>query len=140
MAKQNKKRDTGCPVCFALDAFGDRWALVIIRDIVLRGFKTYGQFLEAGDGIATNVLADRLRELEAEGIVWKTRDPENHRKLNYSLTEKGCDLVPLLFEVILWSAKYDAKTKANKSVLKRMETDREAYLKEIRARFLSRVK
>ena len=136
MASKTKKRDTGCPVCFALDTFGDRWALVIIRDMVLRGYKTYGEFLNAGDGIATNILANRLQELEAEGIISKSRDPENHRKLNYTLTEKGCDLLPMLFELILWSAKYDPKTKVPEKLRHRMANDREAYIKEIRARFL----
>ncbi len=136
MASKTKKRDTGCPVCFALDTFGDRWALVIIRDMVLRGYKTYGEFLNAGDGIATNILANRLQELEAEGIISKSRDPENHRKLNYTLTEKGCDLLPMLFELILWSAKYDPITKVPEKLRHRMKNDREAYIKEIRARFL----
>ncbi len=135
MPSKDKKRNTGCPVAFALDTFGDRWSLLVIRDIVLKGAKTYGEFLQANEGIATNVLADRLRELEAEGIITKSRDPENHRKLNYSLTEKGCDLVPVILEMILWSAKYDAKTTARKEILKRIETDRDGFVKEVRVRF-----
>jgi DNA-binding HxlR family transcriptional regulator len=136
MVKADKKRDTGCPVAFALDTFGDRWSLLIIRDIVLRGSKTYGDFLAAEEGIATNVLADRLRELEDEGIIRKSRDPENHRKFNYALTEKGCDLVPVILEMILWSAKYDPNTKARKEVLRRIEKDRAGFVAQIRARFL----
>jgi len=135
MPSKDKKRNTGCPVAFALDTFGDRWSLLVIRDIVLKGAKTYGEFLQANEGIATNVLADRLRELEAEGIITKSRDPENHRKLNYSLTEKGCDLVPVILEMILWSAKYDPKTTARKEILKRIKTDRDGFVEEIRVRF-----
>jgi len=135
MANPDKKRGTGCPVAFALDTFGDRWSLLIIRDMVLRGFKTYGEFLGGREGIATNVLADRLRSLEAEGIIARSRDPENHRKINYTLTDKGCDLVPVVLEMIRWSAKYDPKTKANTNVLKRIETDRDGFMEEIRARY-----
>lgn len=135
MASPDKKRGTGCPVAFALDTFGDRWSLLIIRDMVLRGFKTYGAFLGAREGIATNVLADRLRSLEAEGIITRARDSENHRKYNYTLTDKGCDLVPAMLEMIRWSAKYDPDTIANKDVLKRIETDRDGFVEEVRARF-----
>jgi DNA-binding HxlR family transcriptional regulator len=135
MPSKDKKRNTGCPVAFALDTFGDRWSLLVIRDIVLKGAKTYGEFLQANEGIATNVLADRLRELEAEGVITKSRDPENHRKLNYSLTEKGCDLVPVILEMILWSAKYDPKTTARKEILKRIKIDRDGFVEEVRARF-----
>tara|TARA_R110000782_G_scaffold154867_1_gene247160 strand:+ start:936 stop:1346 length:411 start_codon:yes stop_codon:yes gene_type:complete len=134
MASSDKKRDTGCPVAFALDTFGDRWSLIVIRDMVLRGFRTYGEFLGGREGIATNVLADRLRTLEAEGIIARARDPENHRKINYTLTDKGCDLVPVVLEMIRWSAKYDPGTQASKSVLSRIETDRDGFVEEIRAR------
>lgn len=129
-----KKRHTGCPVAFALDTFGDRWSLLIIRDIVLKGSKTYGEFLGASEGIATNVLADRLKELESAHILVKSRDPNNHRRYFYRLTEKGIDLVPVILEMIQWSAKYDPQTKARKEVLSKIESDREGFLKEIRER------
>lgn len=135
MAKPEKKRKTGCPIAYALDTFGDRWTLLIIRDMVLRGAKTYGEFIEAGEGIATNVLADRLRRLEAEGIIRKSRDPENRRKFNYAPTKKGLGLIPVMIEMILWSAKYDPNTAAPKKVLKKIRSDREGFIAEIRARF-----
>tara|TARA_R110002051_G_scaffold1221_5_gene6726 strand:+ start:4020 stop:4337 length:318 start_codon:yes stop_codon:yes gene_type:complete len=103
--------------------------------MALRGFTTYGEFLGGREGIATNVLADRLRTLEAEGIITRARDPGNHRKINYTLTAKGCDLVPVVLEMIRWSAKYDPATQTNKNVLNRIKTDRDGFTEEIRARF-----
>ena len=135
MAKLNKKRDTGCPVAFALDSIGDRWSLLIIRDMVAKGYRTYGEFLDSEEAIATNVLADRLRELEADGVIASSRDPDNHRKINYTLTNKGCDLVPVIMEMVRWSAKYDPNTTAKKKILKRIETDRDEFFQELTAQF-----
>ena len=64
-----KKRRSKCPVTFALDRFGDKWSLLVVRDLMFRGRETYGEFLESGEGIATNVLADRLKCLETEGLI-----------------------------------------------------------------------
>lgn len=136
MPSPGKKRATGCPVAFALDTFGDRWSLLIIRDLILKGAETYGEFLGAAEGIATNVLADRLRDLEAEGILRKSRDPENRRRNIYTLTEKGCELAPVIMEMIRWSARYDPDTTASQKILERIETDREGFTADIRARFL----
>lgn len=135
MPKPGKKRDTGCPFAFALDTFGDRWSLLVIRDLMFRGRKTYGEFLQADEKIATNVLADRLKYLEAEGIIRKSRDPDNNRRYIYSLTDKGLDLAPIMLEVIRWSAKFDPRTKAGKEILARIENDRDGFIDEIRRRF-----
>ena len=99
MSQSAKNHATGCPVAFALDTFGDRWSLLVIRDLMLRGNETYGEFLDSGEGIATNVLADRLKGLEAVGIVVKSPDPENRRRNIYRLTQKGLDLAPLIMEL-----------------------------------------
>ncbi|MEN8196588.1 MAG: helix-turn-helix domain-containing protein [Pseudomonadota bacterium] len=136
MANPAKKRDTGCPFAFGLDTFGDRWTLLVIRDLMFRSSKTYGEFLATDEKIATNVLADRLKSLEAEGIIRKARDPENQRSYIYSLTEKGCDLAPLMLEMVRWSAKYDPRTKARKNILEKIETDREGFVAEICERLL----
>ena len=101
-----------CPVNFGLEAFGDRWALLILRDIVFRGKRTYGEFLKSGEGFATNILASRLNHLMEHGILQRGEDDADGRKAVYSLTEKGLDLIPLLFEMVLWSAKYDPKSEA----------------------------
>lgn len=138
MPSPKKFRNTGCPFAFALDTFGDRWSLIIIRDMLMKGHRTYGEFLESDERIATNVLADKLQELELAGIVSKSRDPENGRRILYSLTEKGADLAPVMLEIARWSAKYDPNTKAREKVIRRIETDREGFAQELRERALAK--
>lgn len=101
-----------CPINFYLETLGDKWALLILRDIIFRGKRTYGEFLKSEEGFATNILATRLELLENEGILESNSDPEDARKKHFSLTEKGLDLIPLIFEMILWSSKYDSKSEA----------------------------
>ncbi|NHZ69649.1 MAG: transcriptional regulator [Thermotogales bacterium] len=133
MLCDGKKRRSRCPVTFALDRVGDKWSLLIVRDLMFRGRKTYGEFIESGEGIATNVLADRLKCLETEAIVEKVQDPENKRRYLYSLTEKGFDLTPVLLEMIRWSAIHDTDTGAPKEFLDMLENDREGLIKKVRA-------
>ncbi|MFA7281753.1 MAG: helix-turn-helix domain-containing protein [Sterolibacterium sp.] len=101
-----------CPVNFGLEAIGDRWALLILRDIIFRGKRTYGEFLRSEEGFSTNILALRLEHLIEAGILLREGHKEDGRKGIYTLTEKGLDLIPLLFEMILWSAKYDPQSEA----------------------------
>ena len=96
---------SNCPVSFALETFGDRWSLLIIRDIIFWGKTTYGDFLRSDEQIATNILAARLASLEASGIVTKIPHPSDKRKDVYGLTAKGLDLIPLMVEIISWSGK-----------------------------------
>ncbi len=103
-----------CPINFGLETFGDKWSLLILRDIIFRGKRTYGEFLASEEGFATNILASRLAALEANGILGRRSFPADARKDSYLLTEKGLDLIPLLFEMILWSAKYDSRSEARK--------------------------
>jgi DNA-binding HxlR family transcriptional regulator len=105
---KKKKIDfrSDCPISTALDLFGDKWSLLIIRDMMFKGKNTYGEFLEAGEGISTNILADRLCQLECGGIISKHKHPESKAKVLYKLTEKGIELVPTLVEVIEWSEKH----------------------------------
>ena len=113
MKKRSKPR-SHCPVNFGLEAFGDKWALLILRDIVFRGKRTYGEFLKSEEGFATNILATRLAHLQEAGILSRELDESDARKEIYSLTEKGLDLIPLLFEMVLWSAKHDPKSEAKR--------------------------
>jgi len=113
MKKKSKPR-SHCPVNFGLEAFGDKWALLILRDIVFRGKRTYGEFLKSEEGFATNILATRLAHLQEVGILNRELDESDARKEIYSLTEKGLDLIPLLFEMVLWSAKHDPKSEAKR--------------------------
>jgi len=127
MRNENKKRMSGCPVSFALDTFGDRWSLVIIREIMILGKRTYSEFMEIEEGIATNILIDRLKHLEAEGIVEKNRDPENRRSYIYTLTKKGHDLAPIMIEIILWSGAHDHRSCALHGALDQIRENRDAF-------------
>jgi DNA-binding HxlR family transcriptional regulator len=99
-----------CAVNYGVEVFGDRWSLLIIRDIVFEGKKTYGEFLKSEEGIATNVLASRLAFLEEQGILSRSPSSDDGRKDFYTLTEKGLDLIPVVLNIVLWSAKHDAKS------------------------------
>ncbi|MEP2531196.1 helix-turn-helix domain-containing protein [Shimia sp.] len=133
MSKEIKKRETGCPIAFGLDTFGDRWSLLVIREIMLRGKRTYSEFLEADEGIATNILIARLKHLEAEGILLKSRDPENRRAFIYALTQKGRDLAPILIEIIIWSGLHDDRPYALRNVLEKINADREGFEAALKA-------
>ena len=128
------RRRSNCPISFTLDLIGDRWSLLILRDLVFGRARFYRQMLESGEGIATNVLAERLRRLERAGLVSKRRDPEDRKRFIYSLTPKGLDTLPILLEMILWGAKYDPRTAAPPEFVARVRKDRERVLAEVRAR------
>lgn len=131
MRNKQQKRST-CPVNYALETFGDTWSLLIIRDIVYFGKKTYGEFLESQEGIATNILASRLAQLEQNGILDKRPHPTDRRKEVYSLTEKGLDLIPVLLEMSGWSARHDPNTTAPQEFVARVYADREGMFRLIR--------
>lgn len=102
-----KKNRSDCPISCSLDVFGDKWSLLIIRDIMLRGKVSYSEFLESEEKISTNILVNRLNVLEEENIVTKSVSPSNKSKFNYSLTRKGIDLLPIVIEIMDWGAKYN---------------------------------
>lgn len=106
--KEKKKivRRSECPISTALDIFGDKWSLLIIRDMMFKGKNTYGDFLNSEEKIATNILADRLALLECGGIISKHKHPDSKAKVLYKLTEKGIALLPVMVEIIEWSEKH----------------------------------
>ncbi len=114
MKRDEKKLRSHCPVNYGLEAFGDRWALLILRDIVFRGKRTYGEFLASEEGFSTNILASRLDHLLAIGILQRDDDQTDGRKAIYALTPKGLDLIPVIFEIVLWSAKHDKQSQAKR--------------------------
>lgn len=126
------KRRSDCPISFALDIFGDKWSLLIVRDIVFRGKTTYGDFFKSKEHIATNILADRLALLVRAGIIRKTASTKDKRKDIYSLTQKGIDLFPVLLEVSIWSAKYDPRTGAPRAFISKARKDRKYLIKQIK--------
>jgi len=133
-SKQKPQRRSACPLNVSLELLGDRWSLLIIRDLMFQGFRTYKEFLGSDEGIATNILADRLRRLEACGIISTEREATDRRKLIYRLTAKGIDLAPVLVELILWGARYE-DTAAPRAVIRKMEKQREEFLSELRQRW-----
>lgn len=99
--KPSKQRSS-CALSSSLDILGDKWTLLILRDILFIGKSSYGEFSQSEEKMATNILADRLALLECQGIVTKTVAADKKSKFTYQLTEKGLDLAPLMGEFILW--------------------------------------
>jgi DNA-binding HxlR family transcriptional regulator len=112
---------------------GDRWSLLIIRDMMLRGSRTYKEFLESYERIATNILADRLRKLIAYGIITTESDPSDGRKRIYLLTSKGIDLAPVMTEMVLWAAGHEET--GNQALVRLMRQDKEEFLAGVRKRW-----
>ncbi|MGE0385504.1 MAG: winged helix-turn-helix transcriptional regulator [Gammaproteobacteria bacterium] len=120
-----------CPISFALELLGDRWTLLVVRDLLLKDKHYFREFAESDEGIATNVLTDRLGNLIAHGIVTRVPDPQDRRNVRYDLTAKGRDLAPILVELIRWSGKHDPQTLAPRAYLRRIERDRERLVAEL---------
>src|SRR6202142_3178840 len=131
--KSGPKRRSGCPLNAAVEMLGDRWSLPIIRDMMLRGSRTYKEFLECFEGIATNILADRLRRLVAYGIISTETDAAYGRKVIYLLTAKGIDLAPVMTEMVLWAAAHEET--GNQPLVRQMREDKEKFLAGVRQRW-----
>jgi DNA-binding HxlR family transcriptional regulator len=134
------KKKSACPIYFALNIFGDKWTFLIVRDLMFKGKRYYGEFLTSEEQIATNTLAHRLQLLEQQGIVSKKQDLQHKQKSIYQLTNKGIDLVPLLIEMILWSAKYDKKTAVDPIFVAQSKKDKSALVSKISNQLLSQLK
>lgn len=122
-----------CPLNASVEILGDRWSLLIIRDMMLRGFNSYKQFLDSYEGIATNILADRLAKLEANAIIARQPDRADGRKIIYRLTAKGMDLAPVLTEMVLWAAAHEKVE--NQSLIREIQKDKPKFLATIRHRW-----
>ena len=127
---QGRASRSSCPVSIALELIGDPWSLLVIRDLMFKGRRRYKEFLEAEEGIASNVLADRLQRLEAAGMLVRTTDPEDGRRAVYSLTRKGIELAPVLVEMVIWSARHH-DTGAPPAIVRMMREQREAFLQGV---------
>ena len=128
---------SGCPVSVSLEVFGDKWSLLIVRDLMVRGLRTFREFERSGEGIATNILADRLRKLEAAGIITAEAEETDGRRCNYRLTQKGIDLAPVLLELLIWGARHE-ETGASCALVLQMEKNREQVIEEARRRWRDR--
>ncbi|MCF8198074.1 MAG: helix-turn-helix transcriptional regulator [Sulfuritalea sp.] len=124
---------SNCPINFALETFGDKWTLLIIRDMMFKGKRRYGEFLASAEGISTNILASRLQRLEASGLIVSSKDPANRGVALYQLSPKGKDLLPVMLAITSWSGRYDALSSAPAAFLEELESDREGLTRKIRA-------
>ena len=134
----NKKR-SDCPISCSLDVFGDRWSLLIIRDVMLRGKLSYSEFLGSEEKIASNILVSRLAILEKEEILLKEISPANKSKFIYSLTQKGADLLPIVIEIMDWGAKYN-KNCPRKELGQRIKKDKAMVIRELSEELKKRAK
>jgi DNA-binding HxlR family transcriptional regulator len=130
-AKKAQPRRSTCPINASLELLGDRWSLLIVRDLVFAGLRTYKEFLSGEEGIATNILADRLESLQASGLITSARDPDDGRKLVYQLTSKGFDLAPALLELGRWAVKHEAGVRRPEP-LRLWEADPDGFLGPLR--------
>jgi DNA-binding HxlR family transcriptional regulator len=131
--KAPPRRRSGCPLNASVEMLGDRWSLLILRDMMLRGYQTFKEFLHLDEKIATNILADRLRRLECHGIIETARDPADGRRQIYTLTAKGIDLAPVLTEMVLWAARHEET--GDQALLRQMRTDKQQLLASVRERW-----
>src|SRR5215470_11801509 len=128
-------RRSACPLNASVEMLGDRWSLLIIRDMMVRGHRTFKQFLSSDERIATNILADRLRRLESYGIIASKPHPSDGRKLSYLLTAKGMDLAPVLTEMVLWAAAHEDT--GNQALVHLIKKDKTQFLANVRKRWLA---
>lgn len=131
------KQRSGCPVSISLEVLGDHWSLLIVRDLMVRGCRTFKEFMESGEGIATNILADRLRRLRGAGIIEVEEEALDRRRVYYRLTQKGIALAPVLLEMLIWAARHE-ETAASNSFIARMEANREQFIAEVLRRWRDR--
>lgn len=127
--KDIKKR-SDCPISSSLDVWGDKWSLLIVRDLMFSKQCTYGDFLKSEEKIATNILASRLQMLETNGVITKTDHPDSKAKVLYKLTQKGIDLLPLMIEINLWADKYFSLPIERKAMLEEVKKDRGGFIRE----------
>lgn len=128
--KQNEYR-SNCPISSSLDIFGDKWSLLIVRDLMLYKTRTYGDFTKSEEKIATNILANRLQKLEDNGIIVKLPYPDNKVKRMYQLTQKGIELIPALVEIALWGGNSLSNTDENSFFLKMIRKDKSKFVENL---------
>jgi len=122
---------SNCPFSLSLDIWGDKWSLLIIRNLMFYNLNTYGDFLRMPEKIATNILADRLEKLEKAGLISKENHPESKAKLLYKLTPMGIDLLPVMTEVGLWADKYFKISPESKAIVKAAKKDKKEFLRTL---------
>jgi DNA-binding HxlR family transcriptional regulator len=122
-----------CPINLALEIFGDKWSLLIVRDLMFAGKRHYRELLQSEEGISSNILAERLGKLVEAGILTKEEDPSHKQKAIYSLTPMGVDLLPVLANIGIWGRKYLPVTKESSANAAALEKGGPALWKEMRS-------
>ena len=133
-ARAKSKPRSRCPVSVSLEIFGDRWSLLLVRDMMIRGARNFKDFQNSGERIASNVLAGRLRRLTAAGIIAGEAEGTDGRRINYRLTEKGIDLAPALLELLVWGARHE-NTGVSCAAVEQLAKHRQELLGEVRRRW-----
>lgn len=124
------KKRSECPISCSLEVWGDKWSLLIIRDLLLKKTSTYGDFLKSEEKIATNILASRLQNLEENGLINKLEHPESKAKVLYKLTDKGIDLLPIMIEINLWADKYFNLPADRRLIIEEVKKNKEKFIRE----------
>jgi DNA-binding HxlR family transcriptional regulator len=122
-----------CPISLALDVIGDRWSLLIVRDLMFAGKRHYRELMRSDEGISSNILAERLARLVEVGVLSRTDDPNHQQKAIYSLTPMGIDLLPIVAQLGIWGRKYLPVTAETGAHAKRLEKGGAALIKKIQA-------
>ncbi|OJJ22377.1 hypothetical protein BKI52_06755 [marine bacterium AO1-C] len=130
------KMRSHCPVNYALEHFGDKWSLLIIRDLMFKNKRHYNEFFEAEEKVSTSVLGSRLRSLEEAGIISKGEDGVKKSRIRYSLTRKGINLLPLMTELILWSNDFDVETATDEGFIKNVQEGKADYLANLEKKLI----
>jgi DNA-binding HxlR family transcriptional regulator len=124
-----------CPISLTLDVIGDKWTLLILRDLIIRGKRRYQDFINSKEKISTNILAERLVKLEKLQIISKSNDPTNKKQYLYSPTQKGLDLLPILFEFMRWGINHQPHTDLTIPFVQKLQADENGLLEEILSQF-----
>lgn len=121
-----------CAISNMLDIFGDKWTLLVVRDLIFHGKHEYKEFLESPEGIATNILSDRLKRLLATGVIAEIRHPQNRSRKLYYLTARGKALLPVLKEMLVWGEQHLPEvTDVMRPIFDRLRTDEKGFAREI---------
>lgn len=126
---------SGCPINFGLEIFGDQWSLLLLRDMLILGKRTFKEFQASEEGIASNILTDRLKRLEACGIIRREASSTDRRQVTYLPTEAGRALLPVLVEMSYWGATQDASTAAPPGFRAAYQADRDGLTRAIATGF-----
>jgi len=128
------KQKSGCPINLSLELLGDRWTLLIIRDLVFAGKRHFREFLLSDEGISSRTLAERLQTLQDEGILTRSEDPTHGLKAIYRLTEAGIDLLPVLATLGAWGSRHRKADSDLAGIAEALSAGGEAALEAMKTR------